>query len=739
MSRSQKRSSILIRESAHKVGPEESIRIFERAPVFGDNATEMTGRIDKEKRVIREAVIFAPESRDGLLYSQNQAYDPSFLDAAVPVLEGAQCFPGHPRLLSDGSMEERNPLDALSIWKNVKKSGTRLIGDVHFMDTTKGRDAFSIVESSWKHFGFSICGAGIGYRKNGVPIVTKFDPEVSLKPSIDLVRQGGAVTNIFESAPSRGRQPQENHMDPKDQKPEEKKDGAQTLTLTPDQINAISAQVRESIKPELDSVKQVSDEHARQTLRIKINEALATHKLDPKFATESLISAMAIAPADKWEGMIKEHKTLLGSLHNPVKDMGGDRDQTANQKIELGHARGLHTVIREMAPAGFSKDTDKAVSFTRKWNDTFGNRLMDNSDKTPETRALRVKIAEQFARVGIKNLFEYAYDTRLMTEGDVQVALRETTPIQSSAYSTLMATNLASVMIENVQSLGTPVSEALLTPYQTNKDTENVPGFDEPLDPVLTAENAEKSQTTLANKYVTLQSVSKYARSVVVTREAIFYDRTAMLLEQCNRIAQNAVHLREEHRIKGIFDWPSFRCYYPGGTLTTLWTSVNTEESNALADYTDIEKALQRLLRFVDSNSRRIRGNANRPLEVLLGAELMITAEKIFGAQLFETAPGTDAGAPNIRFANTYMNTRLYPSEVVDSISSTTWMLAPAGGFKKQFLNKIIFPLEIVPIPASEVQSVLYDRVTGVAVEFAEKVHARNNVHVVRNVAGALS
>ena len=155
-----------------------------------------------------------------------------------------------------------------------------------------------------------------------------------------------------------------------------------------------------------------------------------------------------------------------------------------------------------------------------------------------------------------------------------------------------------------------------------------------------------------------------------------------------------------------------------------------------MADYTDIENAVKRLSRQVDSLSRRLRDNVMTPLEILLPYELWVTAQKIFGAEMFETNPG---GTNNIRFRNAFGTTRLFPSQVLDGINTSTWYIAGAGGFRRQYLRKVTFPMEVVPVPAAEIGTVIKDLVGGVAVMYAEQVFATQNVRVVRNYATALS
>lgn len=710
----------------------------------------VANRIDAEKGIIHDALIFGPKQKTGNYWvGASGLYADSFFKELAGAAEGAWSWPYHPDF-NKPKLASRNVKDAIGKWQNVRyvmEGGEpKVRGDLKLRPSKKS-DYLELVSEGADRLAFSIFGPTIRQRQNGgEPVITGVDQTSRVKFTVDLVEAGGTNDSIFESA-SAGAQP-----DSKQPKEEKQMTEQEIQALLDKHTDKVRGEVMESIKPQLDKADKLVAENATLKRKQLVADVLRESKLDEKYVSEDFRAMLLACDENSVGKLVADRKALVASAIDPIRDAGGDgtnkgadKGLSSEQAVEVIGARGLHTVVAEMAGTGFATDGDKDRKFARRWVDTLGRKIANSRDRSPETSRIRQLVAEQYGNIGVRNLFAQFYGKQPMTMADMSVLpiYTDSTPvnvaeaaIDSTGFSALNNTVLASVVIEAQNQATGLVADQLATPYPTNKETENVPGFSEPSDMENVAEGAEKPDATITNKYVTLQKITKRAKKIVLTREAVFYDQTGLLLDRCNRIGINAMLDRESKLIEGLTDHPSSRCYYPSGSVTSLWNSTNTEEANALVDYTDIENAVKRLSRQVDSLSRRLRDNVSTPLEILLPYELWITAQKIFGAEMFETNAGS---AANIRFRNTLGATKLYPSQVLDGHNTATWYIAGAGGFRKQFLRKITFPMEVVPVPAAEVDTVIKDLVGGVAVMYAEQIFARENVRVVRNFATALS
>lgn len=711
-----------------------------------ESFTAEAAKVDMENGTLYDALIFGPKQRVGPYFKGSSGlYSENFFTSLAGAVEGAWSWPYHPRTNEAGQYQPRDPKEAIAKWSNARQIAKEGLPEVRgtWKLRKKAITDYDLVLESPRSFAFSIF----------VPTVKKHDPEFGMihdavntesqwRPSVDLVEAGGANRNAIESAQTA---PVAGDVNPKEEQ-----------DMTKEEVQALIDQaVRESDQK---AEEKFRGELAKLNRKNLVAEKLQAAKLDREHVTEALAQYLETCAEDKIVTAIQQRAKEIADAKEAVKGAGHSReantDFTREMAVEVVGSRGITGLVREMAGENAGPDPDKSRAFSTKWAEKIGRRICNFKDKSDETRQLRAMVAESYAFTGVRNLFAQFYgkfpnslsdldvlpmynDTRLMNVAEASIA--------STGFSTLNNTVLASIVIEAHNSVGGLVADQLMTAYPTNKETENIPGFNEPTGIDVYAEDAAKPDAAITNKYVSLQKLSKIGGRVFLTREAVFYDRTGELLDRASRIGQQIALHREHVLLRGIADVPSYTpvatpvttfSYYPSGNRSSLWTATNTRESNALTDYTDLENAVSTLLKQVDSRSERLVDNANTPLELLVPGDVWVTAEKIRRAELLET---NAAGSPNMRMGNMWSNIRVFPSQVLNNINATTWYCAGAGGFAKQFIRKITFPLEVVPLPAAEVTAVTNDRVAGVACMFAERCFARDNVRVVKNVTGTLS
>lgn len=309
--------------------------------------------------------------------------------------------------------------------------------------------------------------------------------------------------------------------------------------------------------------------------------------------------------------------------------------------------------------------------------------------------------------------------------------------INSSAFSIITSAALSAKVIEGYDAVQGLIGDMLVTPFNSTLIADLFPGFDSVSGIADVAEAAKYPDVTIGEKAVGDTTFSKRGAMVQITEEAILFDQTGQLLLRANAIGREIRLDREKAIVKGVLDQTNFRCYYPvvGGspTQTTLFDTDQTVASNALVDYTDIEKAaLQFLTCAVDSNSNPILDAAVAPYVVLVPKALEWTARNI--ANGTQIRVDTNSGALTTLGPNP-VSVEVMTSPILDGISTSTWYMAGNGGFKRQFIEKIHMPLQVVPVPAAEINAVSNDIVGGVRARYKSKVFALDNKFVVKCTA----
>ena len=204
--------------------------------------------------------------------------------------------------------------------------------------------------------------------------------------------------------------------------------------------------------------------------------------------------------------------------------------------------------------------------------------------------------------------------------------------------------------------------------------------------------------------WIETPATTKRGLIVPVTKEAVFFDRTGVILERCGDVGNWLGVNKEKRAIDCAVDEnvTTHRYKWRGTVYASYQTTSpwdNTTASNAMVDWTDIDAAEQTLAAITDPNT-------GEPIlltakHITVNRELLNTARRIVNATELRTAP---AGYPT----NAIINETTWPNPVVgySIVSSlllasrmatdTTWFLGDWTKYAKYMEN---WPITVVQAP----------------------------------------
>ena len=201
--------------------------------------------------------------------------------------------------------------------------------------------------------------------------------------------------------------------------------------------------------------------------------------------------------------------------------------------------------------------------------------------------------------------------------------------------------------------------------------------------------------------YIETPSTTKHGFIVPVTKEAIFFDRTHLVLSRAAEVGE-VLALNKEKRIldtvlgiKNTYKWmgQSYNTYY--STANDPW--LNAKSGNALADWNSVDKAENILANILDPNTKE--PVLVEPNAVLVMPAKRHTAHRIFYASEYSNSSSDDyvMTAPNpFRHykvvSSRLAHRRLIASGVTEATAGDYWFL---GNFAKAFAYMENWPITV--------------------------------------------
>ena len=189
-----------------------------------------------------------------------------------------------------------------------------------------------------------------------------------------------------------------------------------------------------------------------------------------------------------------------------------------------------------------------------------------------------------------------------------------------------------------------------------------------------------------------------------LTREAIFFDRTSMLMERAQRLG-HFLGLNKEKRLIDAFideNVTAHRYNWRDTAYATYQTSTpwdNVTASATLVDWTDIDEAEQTLASILDPNTGE--PIMNMPKDLIVTRQNLYTAKRITSAtEITVTTPGyaMTANPTGTKTGNPIQNYRIVSSQLLAArmATDTTWYL---GDIARQIRYMENFPLQVEQAP----------------------------------------
>lgn len=187
---------------------------------------------------------------------------------------------------------------------------------------------------------------------------------------------------------------------------------------------------------------------------------------------------------------------------------------------------------------------------------------------------------------------------------------------------------------------------------QTEFNGEKIAGVSDIGDEALTVGEAMPYPLAgVSEDYIETPTTQKKGLIVPLTREAIFFDRTGRLLEQCSKVGYWLGANKEKRIIDAFVDQNETRHRYKwrGTSYATYQAStpwINLKTSAALVDWTDINDAEQLMWNYTDPNTGE--PIVIMPKELVVCPELLHTARQIVTATNIRLHAGGYATTGNL-------------------------------------------------------------------------------------------
>jgi hypothetical protein len=284
------------------------------------------------------------------------------------------------------------------------------------------------------------------------------------------------------------------------------------------------------------------------------------------------------------------------------------------------------------------------------------------------------------------------------------------------------------------------IGDQLCTTITSPDDNVRIPGVNTiPLQAVTVAEGEEYPDAGVPEDYIDTPRSVKTGLKIGLTKEAIFFDRTGVLLERCAQVGERCGTGRELRILRTVLGLDN--TFKRTGTARNTYVAtgggdprINKLAANSLTDWKSVEAIWLLFAQMMDDR------NVAEPIQVkpdtvIVPLQKYLTAQRIFGADAVrtpsETADGSNTlqtysknplsstpwGVPKvltsqwIYYLLTLAATNSNPGGQAGQANSTFlgagltseqatnyWYM---GNFKKAFGYRQVWPLQVITAPAN--------------------------------------
>ena len=278
--------------------------------------------------------------------------------------------------------------------------------------------------------------------------------------------------------------------------------------------------------------------------------------------------------------------------------------------------------------------------------------------------------------------------------------------VNTSQFSTIIGTLVSKKVIQGFTEYP-GIADQLVTKFTSVLKNDTIPGAYLKGDLEDIPEGGGYPHSGDIGEFFVTIGGNKRGEILDITDEAIRFDQTGLIMLRAGQFGQRAAKDREKGVIYTIMDatvgGKNYYAYYPGGTRTALYrTSAGTSAyvgggvlyknaiTDVLADYTDLDAAEAVFDDVMDENAEPIDVMTSNMI-LLTARALKSTASRLTRNQIIPNNSGTSVGYHQ---DNPYYNLKTLFSPWIDKgAASTYWYY---GDFKKQFLEKVVIPLQVL-------------------------------------------
>ena len=323
--------------------------------------------------------------------------------------------------------------------------------------------------------------------------------------------------------------------------------------------------------------------------------------------------------------------------------------------------------------------------------------------------------AEEF---GIRNLFESMVDDgaelvqyfnpRAAGVSEVNVALLEAQgQVSTAAFANITGQIVYSAMLDEFQSQEFIWPE-LFTTVPTEFDGEKIPGIGGIGDMAeVVGEGQQYPFAGVNEEWVTTPDTIKRGFIVPVTKEAVFFDRTGLVMKRSSDVGR-FIGINKEKRCLDVALGITTTYRRNGGAAQATYGDSHTNgdfdnlaASNALVDWTDIENAELLFDAILDPNTGE--PVMITPNTIIVPTALKHTANRIVNATEIQFGDGASSTTRTIGRSPTGSQYRVLSNAYVKArtSSATTWFI---GDPKRAFQYMENWPATVVQAPSNSTE-----------------------------------
>lgn len=282
--------------------------------------------------------------------------------------------------------------------------------------------------------------------------------------------------------------------------------------------------------------------------------------------------------------------------------------------------------------------------------------------------------------------------------------------VQTGVFSNITGQVIYTRMLEGYKAEGL-VFSGIVPNVPTKFSGERLPGITNIGDEAEVVDEQQPfPQAGVSEDYIDTPATTKRGMIIGLTKEAIFFDRTNMLIPQCQQVGEYLGLNKEKRIIDAYIDQntTAYRYKWKGTSYGTYQSStpwVNVKTSNALVDWTSVDALEQVIAAIRDPYTNE--PILFDPVHLVCCREKLYTAKRVVSAtEIRVVTPGyaTANNPSHTQSSNPVKNYQIVSSQLLSSRmtaaseATSDWFI---GDISKTVWYMENWPLTVVPGPSN--------------------------------------